>query len=81
MTSTISSLLNQSKEWLKLPTFVNTCQTLLMTTELRAWTNGDLDKIVTKTDGYWVEYSDGTRLLDVQSVSYTHLTLPTICSV
>jgi adenosylmethionine-8-amino-7-oxononanoate aminotransferase len=38
-----------------------------MTTELRAWTNGDLDKIVTKTDGYWVEYSDGTRLLDVQS--------------
>ena len=29
-------------------------------------TNGDLDKIVTKTDGYW-EYSDGTRLLDVQS--------------
>ena len=38
-----------------------------MPNELRAWTNGELDKIVTKTDRYWVEYSDGTRLLDVQS--------------
>ena len=38
-----------------------------MPNEFRAWTNGELDKIVTKTDRYWVEYSDGTRLLDVQS--------------
>ena len=38
--------------------------------ELRAWTSGELDKIVTKTDRYWIEYSDGNRLL---AVSYTHL--------
>ena len=38
-----------------------------MPSELRAWTNGQLDKTVTKTEKYWVEYSDGTRLLDVQS--------------
>ena len=35
--------------------------------ELRAWTSGELDKIVTKTDKYWIEYSDGNRLLDLQS--------------
>ena len=35
--------------------------------ELRAWTTGELDKIVTKTDKYWIEYSDGNRLLDLQS--------------
>ena len=35
--------------------------------ELRAWSKEPLDKVVTKTDRYWIEYSDGTRLIDLQS--------------
>lgn len=35
--------------------------------ELRAWTPGELEKIVVKTEGYWVEYKDGKRILDMQS--------------
>jgi len=35
--------------------------------ELRAWTPGELEKIVVKTEKYWVEYKDGKRILDMQS--------------
>ena len=38
-------------------------------------------KTPSATDRSHVLYSDGSILLDPDSVSYTHLTLPTICSV
>lgn len=38
-----------------------------MAYELRAWTPGELDKTVIKTEGYWVHYKDQPKILDMQS--------------
>ena len=38
-----------------------------MAYELRAWTPGELDKVVVKTEGYWVHYKDNPKILDMQA--------------
>jgi len=38
-----------------------------MAYELRAWTPGELDKTVIKTEGYWVHYKDNPKILDMQA--------------
>lgn len=38
-----------------------------MAYELRAWTPGELDKIVIKTDKYWVHYKETPKILDMQA--------------
>lgn len=38
-----------------------------MAYELRAWTPGELDKTVIKTEKYWVHYKDNPKILDMQA--------------
>jgi adenosylmethionine-8-amino-7-oxononanoate aminotransferase len=34
--------------------------------EIKYWSPGEQEKTVTRTQGYWVEYSNGTTHLDIQ---------------
>ena len=38
-------------------------------------------RIITGAEGVYIEDDEGHRVIDAVAVSYTHLTLPTICSV
>ena len=34
--------------------------------ELKQWSAGEPNKRVVKTDGYWIEYDNGERHIDIQ---------------
>ena len=69
---------------------IDTYQTII---DFRGSSNGNYPFIVRDTDGDLYYYINGSRLIDniparenntwhhIAAVSYTHLTLPTICSV